>query len=89
MLGIFKLKKGFDMAPDVSKDQGNLRRSLREFLRRESTEPTIAHCPHCGCICMLIPAQFQLDGDEESFSIGLPLCSQCNPEFFARVPAVA
>lgn len=74
--------------PQRSKtEKQNLRSSLKQFLNLQSKiEPSTKYCTDCGSVCMHLPATFWLDGDQESFSIWLPFCPDCNPEFFARMP---
>jgi hypothetical protein len=68
----------------------NLLRSLKAFLRLRSKErPRTTHCTDCGSVCMNLPAQFWLYGEEEQFSIPLPFCPQCHPEFLSQLAAAA
>jgi hypothetical protein len=61
----------------------NQRHSLKAFLRLRGTDQRTTHCTDCGSICMQLPAQFWLEGDEETFDIGLPFCPVCNPELLS------
>ena len=67
----------------------NLCVALKRFLHLQSkAEPSTKYCTDCGSPCMHFPATFWLDADEETLSIWLPFCPDCNPELFAKTPAI-
>ena len=71
----------------IKNDERSPGGSLKKFLNLQSKiEPGTQYCAGCGSVCMHLPATFWLDGDEETFSIGLPFCPHCNPELLSRVP---
>ena len=72
------------------KDDRSLIDSLKQFLSVQSkAQPSLQYCGSCGSVCMHLPTNFWLEGDEQPFTIWLPFCPDCNPELFARMPAVA
>lgn len=74
--------------PDTSFEH-SMRRSLKAFLRhRSKDQPTKTRCTRCGSICMQLPTQFWLYGDEETFSIPLSFCPRCNPELLSQAALV-
>jgi len=75
--------------PRIKESNQSLRGSLKQLLNFQSkVQPSTKHCANCGSLCMHLPAEFWFDGDEETFHIWLPFCPDCNPELFARMPAV-
>lgn len=77
--------------PELSrKDDESLSDSLKQFLDIQSkAQRRTIYCAGCGSVCMHLSAEFWLDGDEETFSIGLPFCPHCNPELLTRAPMAA
>lgn len=77
--------------PELSnKNDRSLSDSLKEFLSLQSeAQPGTEYCAGCGSVCLHLSTKFWLEGDEETFSIWLPFCPHCNPEFFTRMPAIA
>ena len=74
----------------IKEDGRSLRGSLKRFLDRQSKmERRTEYCTRCGSVCMYLPTQIWLDGDEDTFSLGLPFCPHCNPELIARKPMIA
>lgn len=74
----------------IKRDEWRIRGSLKQFLNLQSkTKPSTKYCTHCGSVCMYLPTKFWLEGDEETFTIWLTFCPQCNPELLSRAPAGA
>ncbi len=63
---------------------------VKEFLRYQSQAPLKAQpCARCGALLAYILTQFQLDGEEEIWSIPLAYCLNCHPELLARIAYLA
>ncbi len=63
----------------------SLRRPVKQLLQSLSNAQRIAsYCVACGSACSHIEALFWLDGDDERFTLWLPVCTDCNPDLVSR-----